>query len=474
MQDPIRPGRFRWRLTIAFVLTAGVAAGVLATTSFLIVRNERREAVETRSLRESRLAADLIDNTLRASTGRETMSQVLENVQDLEGFHTVLSNGDRTLSSSPQLGAEEVPRELWNAVDGSEPKLSRVELRGVPYLVVAHSLTRSGWEAYFFVSEVELSAGLSRLLTILMRDWVAVTLLAAVLGTLLSRRTLRPVAEASQAAQNLAEGLLDTRLEVEDSDEFGQWAASFNRMADALQEKIEALGEAHARERRFTSDVAHELRTPLTGLTASASMLRESLDDLPPGTRWYAEHMIRESGRLRHLVGELIEISRLDAGESIRVEHVDVETVLRSMISGRRWEDHVSTDLQPIQTQTDRRRLERILSNLIDNAVQHGASDVHVRSYPTGRGFEVEVTDAGPGIPSEHLPYIFDRFYKADPARSGGSGLGLSIAAENARLLGGTIDVVSEVGRGTTFTLRLPAVEPSPNGDDRVTAYHHS
>ena len=174
---------------------------------------------------------------------------------------------------------------------------------------------------------------------------------------------------------------------------------------------------------------------------------------MPAESRRPAELLISDVGRLRTLVEELMEISRLDAGaESVHAETVDLAALTRAVLRSRGWEERVALDGGEAVVTSDPRRLERILANLVGNALEHGADGVEVR---VGSDF-VEVSDHGPGISPEHLPHVFDRFYKADPSRSGrGSGLGLAIAQENARLLGGEIEVDSEPGRGSRFTLRL-------------------
>jgi signal transduction histidine kinase len=256
---------------------------------------------------------------------------------------------------------------------------------------------------------------------------------------------------------------------VDRQDEFGAWAVSFNEMAQALQQRLDALKEAHERETRFTSDVSHELRTPLTALVSAASLVRENLESMSPRTRWAAERMVAEVPRLRHLVEELIEISRLDAGrEAMRPEPLELFSVVARVTASRGWASAVRLEGKPTPVHTDRRRVERIVGNLIDNAVTHGRKSVRV-CVGHGNGWaSVEVRDDGPGISSEHVGHIFDRFYKVDPARSGGSGLGLSIAAENARLLGGNIDVQSEPGSGACFTFSLPATTLLRHGEDAV------
>jgi two-component system sensor histidine kinase MtrB len=273
----------------------------------------------------------------------------------------------------------------------------------------------------------------------------------------LARSALRPVARASTAARSLAEGLLETRLPVEGRDEFGVWAQSFNEMAAALEAKIEALSAVQARERRFTADVAHELRTPLTALMGEASLLAGHLDRMPPESRRPAELLIADVGRLRRLVEDLMEISRFDAGaESVHAEEVDVAALVRATVRSRGWDERVRLEGNGLRVMSDPRRLERIVANLVDNALEHGGSAVAVR---VGDG-EIEVADDGPGIAREHLAHVFERFYKADASRSGGgTGLGLAIAQENARLLGAEIQVDSKPGAGSRFTLRLPVAE---------------
>jgi signal transduction histidine kinase len=290
-------------------------------------------------------------------------------------------------------------------------------------------------------------------------------------GVVLARRLLAPVAAAGAAARSLAEGMLDTRLPHAGADEFGAWAASFNEMADALQAKIAALTEAQARERRFTADVAHELRTPLTALVAEAELLRAHAGRMPADVADVAGLVSHDVGRLRRLVDDLLEISRLDAGaESVRAERVDAGELLAALIAARGWDGAVAVTGSAPALATDRRRLERILANLVGNALEHGGGRAEVRLGSDGRDALIAVSDHGPGIPEAFRPHLFDRFSKADPSRtSAGSGLGLAIARENALLLGGAIGVESAPGAGAAFTLRLPVTASLRAGGDAVT-----
>jgi two-component system sensor histidine kinase MtrB len=243
-------------------------------------------------------------------------------------------------------------------------------------------------------------------------------------------------------------------------------------MADALQAKIGALSEAQTRERRFTADVAHELRTPLTAIVNEASLLAEHLERMPPEARRPAELLVEDVKRLRDLVEDLMEISRLDAGtQRVRLEQVDLGSLVAGALRVRGWDERVSLDREDVVVASDARRLERIVANLIGNALEHGGRDVSVRVGRDGVGAFVEVSDRGRGIAPDDLPHLFERFFKADRARTApGSGLGLAIALENARLLGGDVDVWSELGSGSRFTLRLPVTEPLRSSEEAVAS----
>jgi signal transduction histidine kinase len=442
---------------VAFVVTAAVAAGVVAAGSFLLVRNDRLHSLHDRAGGAAELALSVAGLGQEPADPSLSLREIVHMLRGRRGFEVVVVEGDSVAASAGSVNAADVPADLRREepVDGFYRE--QVEVDGSTYLLLHAGDVDGQTEAYFFFPLDALQRELHRLAGILWRAWFAVALLSGFVGLILARQTLRPVARASQAARSLAEGLLETRLPVEREDEFGAWAVSFNEMADALQDKIEALTAARDRERRFTADVAHELRTPLTGLVGSASMLRAELDTLAPEAKWAAEHLLAEVVRMRDLVQELLEVSRLEGGyEDVSRLLIDSRTFLLSVIQHRSWEGRVEIRGDDVEFSTDPRRLERIVFNLLDNALTHGGGHAYVSAAKHNGRVEVAVEDSGPGIPAEDLPHIFDRFYKADPSRSGGTGLGLAIARENARLLGGSISVTSEPAHETTFTVVLP------------------
>ena len=440
----------RRRLTIAFALAVGVSAVALATGSYFVVRHNLLHDSVKSSAKQARKNLRLAPSDLPDHPDR-----LLAAYKGTGGFDTVLVVGRQPYLSSFELRLTSVPEGLRSLVGRGQLGYQRETVSGTHYLVVGGPSGKS--ELYFFFSEQGLRHELAVLRNILLAGGGLLVLLAALAGALFAREALRPVARASEAAHSLAEGLLETRLPVEGQDEFGSWAQAFNEMASALETKISALSAAQARERRFTADVAHELRTPLTALVGEASLLAQHLEAMPRESQRPAELLIADVGRLRRLVEDLMQISRLDAGqESLQAETVDVGALTAAAVQARGWDGQVRLDAQDVVITSDPRRLEGIVANLIGNALEHGDGAVAVRIGREGDGTFVEVADEGPGIAPEHLPHLFERFYKADPARSsGGTGLGLAIAQENARLLGGSIEVWSEAGKGSRFTLRL-------------------
>ncbi len=467
---PVPTGRLRRRLTIAFILVAGIASGALALGSFLKVRQARLSGSLDAAKAEARFDLVLAQGFVQSGNFQGLLQSFQQN-----RLNVVLVTGQASRPSNPSL-APPIPPTLRSVVRSGQLAYQRLPSGRHDLLVIGGLIPGSNDELYFVFTEDRIQRDLTQLRNVLLIGWGGVVVLAGLVGRLLAARTLGPVARASQAARSIAEGLLATRLPVGGKDEFGAWAASFNEMAEALEAKIAALQEAQARERRFTSDVSHELRTPLTALVGEASLLGEHLDRMPPEARRPAELLIQDVGRLRRLVDELMEISRFDAGrESIQVDSVDLIALIQAAVRARGWDQQVEISGQDIVLQSDRRRLERIVANLMGNALEHGGGRCRVSVGLNGRRAFVEVTDRGRGIPSEHLAHLFDRFYKADPSRRGsGSGLGLAIAVENARLLGGDIDVWSEVGTGTRFTLLLPVMEVLPESARDVSALPES
>ena len=307
--------------------------------------------------------------------------------------------------------------------------------------------------------------------TVIMFCLVTVGLLLAVLtavAVVAARRVLRPVRRLAQAAQRMSGGDLSVRVEPKGRDELAQLTTTFNDMAAALEGKISELERMEARARQFAGDVSHELRTPLTAMTAVADVL-PGHPGLTGDAAAAAELVSQEIRHLNRLAGDLIEISRFDARTAQLVaDDTDVAAVVAACLRARGWSD-VATDIPAgLSIPLDRRRFDVIVANLVGNARCHGRPPVtvraSVRTAGDGRQLALGVRDHGQGIPAEALPHVFERFYKADTARSRSedSGLGLAIAWENARLHGGRIEAANHPGGGALFTLVLPLGPAGP------------
>jgi len=240
-------------------------------------------------------------------------------------------------------------------------------------------------------------------------------------------------------------------------------------MADSLEATIARLQAAQQQNRRFVADVSHELRTPLTALVAEASIIEAGLDHLEPDARRAAELLVGDIRRLRSLVEDLMELSRFDAdAETVRPEPVDLGRVVAAVVASRLPGARLSLPDEPVVIESDVRRLDRILGNLLDNARAHApGAPVEVTLTAAEGVVRVVVADRGPGVAEDALPHLFDRFYKVDPSRAASgtaavssSGLGLAIAAEHAALLGGSLRAAARPGGGLTFTVTLPVTLP--------------
>jgi signal transduction histidine kinase len=456
----------RWRISIAFMAGALALSALVAGTTYLLAYrylvSQRIDDSTRQAISNVRFAVLYLSEAEREVSLSE-LGRVLEARGPFESLvieGSIVNENPPIFSSSVSISRFSVPRELATAVGrgqvgyafrGGEPR----------HLVFGSPVPGHGVQAFFFYPLSDLDQTLAVLRRVLIGVALGAVVLAAVVSARASRRLVGPVRRASEAARRVADGLLETRLTVEGRDELAALADSFNEMAAALEERI-------ARERRFVGDVSHELRTPLTTLRASTDYLLQREGELPATLRRALELLSADVEYLRHLVDDLLEISRVEAGKvQMSWEHLNLADLAREVAARRRragGEDIavvVEGDPGSLSMVADKQRLERVVANLVDNAVIHGEGrDVTVRVGMDDGHFILSVEDRGPGIPAGAVPRIFERFFKADPARhrgdGRGSGLGLAIARENAHLHGGEIAVQSAPGRGARFTLRLP------------------
>ncbi|MCC7103954.1 MAG: HAMP domain-containing histidine kinase, partial [Chloroflexi bacterium] len=313
-------------------------------------------------------------------------------------------------------------------------------------------------------SEADLEAMLGQLRLLGLLGLAVAVVLAWSGGSFLAARALAPVDRITRAANRIGAEGLSERLSIQlPNDELGRLATAFNAM-------IERLEQAFQRQQRFTADASHELRTPLAIIRSQAELARDRPREPAYDTAAFAS-LYEESERLGRLVESLLVLARADAGAALRLAPIDLEAlvaevsqqaILRAQGRGLQLITRIA-ETPPVRG--DETWLVQLLLNLLDNALRHTPAGgvVTVSLAPAPGGLRLEVADTGGGIPAEHLPRLFERFYRVDTARghaTGGSGLGLAICAWVARAHGGRLEIASEVGRGTTVSLWLPAVEP--------------
>ncbi|MEU2035832.1 MtrAB system histidine kinase MtrB [Nocardia amamiensis] len=316
--------------------------------------------------------------------------------------------------------------------------------------------------------------------TMLVGGIVLLVLLAAITA-LVTRQVVLPIRSAARIAGRFADGRLKERMLVRGEDDMARLAQAFNEMAESLSNQITQLEEFGNLQRRFTSDVSHELRTPLTTVRMAADLIHGSSDDLDPALARSAELLVNELDRFEGLLNDLLEISRHDAGVAeLQVESLDVRMCARAAISTVRHlaKDagvEVITDMpeEPLVAEVDPRRVERVLRNLLANAIDHSEGKpvlLRMRGDVEANAVGVVVRDQGVGLRPGEEKLVFNRFWRSDPSRmrrSGGTGLGLSISVEDANLHEGKLEAWGEIGVGASFRLTLPLVRgkklgPSP------------
>ncbi|WP_208900513.1 MtrAB system histidine kinase MtrB [Streptomyces incarnatus] len=330
------------------------------------------------------------------------------------------------------------------------------------------------YELYYLFPLTQEEKSLSLVKGTLATAGLFVVVLLGAIAWLVVRQVVTPVRMAAGIAERLSAGKLQERMKVTGEDDIARLGEAFNKMAQNLQVKIQQLEDLSRMQRRFVSDVSHELRTPLTTVRMAADVIHEAREDFDPVTARSAELLADQLDRFESLLADLLEISRFDAGAAaLEAEPIDLREVVRRVVSGaeplaERKGTHVRVvgDQQPVVAEADARRVERVLRNLVVNAVEHGeGKDVVVKLAAAGGAVAVAVRDYGVGLKPGEATRVFSRFWRADPARArttGGTGLGLSIALEDARLHGGWLQAWGEPGGGSQFRLTLPRTADEP------------
>jgi two-component system, OmpR family, sensor histidine kinase MtrB len=338
-----------------------------------------------------------------------------------------------------------------------------------PALAVGVPLSQY-YQLYYVFPFTQQQSFLLLIQRVLIGVGLALVVLLAAIASLVTRWVVLPVRHAAQAAQRVSAGHLEERMQVLGVDDLAALATSFNDMAASLQTKLRELEDLSSVQRQFVSDVSHELRTPLSTIKMAADLLFESRQELDAAGGRSVELLQSQLERFEELLVDLLEISRYDAGAAtLDADLVDVcDLVRRSADDAQQLAERKGSRIEfrlPATgcfAEVDRRRVERILRNILVNAVEHGeGKDVVVTAAMDSAAVAVSVRDYGVGLRPGEQQRVFERFWRADPARartSGGTGLGLAISLEDARLHGGWLQAWGERGRGSVFRLTLPRV----------------
>ncbi|HSZ36299.1 MAG TPA: HAMP domain-containing sensor histidine kinase [Acidimicrobiales bacterium] len=471
------------RITAVFGLGALLLSVLLGGISYFTVRHFLLAGRESAAQQQAFSNASLVKNSLES--GDTQYVSLLAQIDAGTGAHSVLYRRSKAYVSSLSVNASSIPPQLRKDVLGGAPATQTYRNATGQAEIAVGLPVPAVQAAYFEVFDLsDLDHTMSVLGLTLFVAGAVTTLLGIALGRFASRRLLRPLSDVTSAAGAIAGGELDTRLDVEAADpDLVGLTLSFNAMVDQLQERIE-------REARFNSDVSHELRSPLTTLSAAVGVLETDRDRLPDRSQRALQLLSDDLRRFQRMVSDLLEMSRADAGSvDVFLEEVSVsELVRRSVETGIGHMDArrhgtpdvvVDPEVERWRVGVDKRRFERVLVNLMENADHYGGGVTTIAvgpgpapesgSEPAGL-VEVTVDDAGPGIDPAERAKVFERFYRGSASgRRGtgtGTGLGLALVAEHMHVMHGDVRVESSPDGGARFVLSLPVLSNADGGGD--------
>jgi heavy metal sensor kinase len=457
----IRTLRARFALSLTVFILAFLAA-FGAGVYFTFSRSEYKEVEDTLSLSAEQVLASLYEDN-----GLVQMPAQDPNATHLAEFNAftqrgvtliILSSEGELLEAAGPHGDKPLP-----VSDSSlQPKFTTIpetdqsdplRVYMLPILEGGHLL---GWvQSMQGLGRTEET--LDRLRTMLLVGTGLLSLLAGFAGYFLAARALKPIDEITDTARRISTEDLSARLDQPDHGD------EVSRLANTFDDMLGRIESGFARERQFTSDASHELRTPLTAMKTILNFIRDG-ERPAQEYRQALDDLAEETDRLQALVENLLQLARGEKGLQLQKEEIDLSLLL----------DDIAHSLQPLAASKgltltcdlplslvisgDTDHLIRLIVNLLDNAIKYTEQGMVTLSVREDDGFAmIEVSDTGIGIPPEHVPHIFKRLYTVDPARSsGGAGLGLSIAKQIVQAHGGRIEVQSEVGKGSRFTVYLP------------------
>jgi signal transduction histidine kinase len=453
--------RLRTKVTLFFGLIALIATVTLTVVTYAFARSSLLEQRSEVARQQAVLNAQRVRDTLR--TGTEGFAEFFQDIRtERNGFASIVLADGRGTSTNTRFSSEDFPDDLRQAVGVGVSGVQRFDLDDNHYVGVGIRIADVDADYYEAFQLGPTERTLRTILVALVIGSAITVLLATGVGWWTSRRLLLPRGRITDAAGEIAAGDLDTRVAREGDPDLDRLADSFNDMADAVQARIE-------REARFASDVSHELRSPITALAAAAEVINGRRGELPDRTQQALDVVVGQVRRFDAMVIDLLELSRIDAGATdIHTEEVDI-AALCDRIAARNGFADLTIDVPghagaignggPLTAVVDKLRFERILANLLENAVHHGGGPLRISIEPTDGPFLlVAVEDGGPGVARGERVRIFERFARGSAARHRiGTGLGLALVAEHATAQGGEAWAEDRPGGGARFVVRIPS-----------------
>ncbi|NUT36500.1 MAG: HAMP domain-containing histidine kinase [Hamadaea sp.] len=450
-----RPG-LRIRVMTAFTLGALAISATMAIASYSITSQTLLAGRERTALRTAYYEAAVV--TAGLSTDDPDVMQVLGTLDTGGSRQAIVYRGGFYYARTADTGyTRALPDELQEAVAAGQPAVQRVRIDTGPALAIGVPLP-NGEQYYVIDSLAELDRTLRVLSMVLVLVAAGTTAAGAMLGAYAARRVLRPLRVVADAARDIAGGDLAARLDPATEPELERLTTSFNRMVDQLARRLE-------RDRRFAADVSHELRSPLQTLAAAGSVLARRRDTLDPRTAQAAALISEEVERFQSLVTDLLELARADQAPDLGP--ADVGELVRQICRSKGFPADLVTVAAGATTvwRVDRRRVQQIVANLLDNAVRHGGGPIEVGvDSRDGIGI-LHVDDEGPGVPPEDRDAVFDRFVRGRTANAradtDGTGLGLALVAQHVTAHGGRVVATDRPGGGARFRVELPLDGPA-------------
>ena len=446
------------QISVLFAIGGLLVSVLLGGTTLVLTR---RQLLETRGSAAAAMAvsnATRLSNQLTPESSIEDLPTIVDSLTRIGGSQRIIRVGDDWLVA-PELDRADLPTPLVARLAGRRPGQMLALVRGKPRFVVGIPLTAFDADYYAISDLSEVERTLDDLRYVLLATGAIAVTLAALLGSWAASRMLRPLRRVREAAEAIAGGRLDTRLGTQADPDLDRLSDSFNEMARALESRIR-------RDARFASDVSHELRSPLTTLMAGVGVLESRREELSPRSMIALDLLVADLERFNRLVNDLLEISGFDAGvAALDLTEVGIARFLEvTAANAGAVALRMPEDAHGVVVQADKRRLARIMSNLLDNAGRYGGGATAI-TLELDDTLRIIVEDSGAGIPAGERSAVFERFFRGSAGGrrtdDGGTGLGLSLVAEDLRLHDGRVWVEDRPDgrRGARFVFELPLPE---------------